>query len=154
MSIFADLGIGSDPTNTACLIEAARRYELPVEIMVGVLGQEGGRVGTISKNVDGTVDVGPMQINSRWWGTFRGYMTPQQITYDACMSFHAGAWILKKNIIEAGDFWKGVGNYHSKSPALNVSYQVLVWKKIEEARRLRPEMIRTLRYYEQAASQP
>jgi len=40
-----------------------------------------------------------------------------------------------------------VGNYHSKSPVLNVTYQRLVWKKIEEVRRTRPEILEALRSY-------
>jgi DNA polymerase III delta prime subunit len=89
-----------------------------------VLVTEGGRVGSAIQNKNGSVDYGPMQINSCWLPMLQTYgYTQQQIQYDPCINVQVGTWILSKNIAQAATLWRGVGNYNSKKPNLNIRYQ-------------------------------
>lgn len=103
----------------ACVTEAARDYSLPVRGLLAVWLTEGGKPGTVSKNTNGTVDYGPMQINTVWAKKLEKDfgVTPEMLTDDFCMSIRAGAYILRYEInLAGGDFWDGVGHYHSRTP--------------------------------------
>lgn len=111
-----------------CISETADAFDLPTRLLYSVLTVEGGKVGQTVENTNGTYDMGPMQINSIWLDFFSGYVTREQIIYDGCINVHVGAWILRANINEAGgDFWRGVGNYHSKTPKFHYPYQQRIY---------------------------
>ena len=94
---------------------------------VPVLAVEGGAVGLASANKNGTVDYGPMQINSIWLSKIRLYgYTQHQLQYDPCVNVKVGAWILSQNIANAATTWRGVGSYHSHTAILNQQYQTKV----------------------------
>lgn len=106
----------------ACVSAAASLYQLPAPIIPILLDLEGGRVGAVSTNTNKTVDIGPMQINSHWVPKLaRRYGVEPSVVYDRllkdeCFNIHIGAWILKTEIVLAnGDFWNGVGHYHSRT---------------------------------------
>lgn len=114
-----------------CVTQAAIRYQLPPEIILAVMRTEGGRVGGVQKNTNGTVDIGPMQINSVHMGsTFSGYLHPKRVRDDVCVNIHAGAYLLKKAMIESGGFWTGVSRYHSRTPSLGEAYRDRVYRQI------------------------
>jgi soluble lytic murein transglycosylase-like protein len=116
------------PVTEVCIVETAQRFDLPVLLLETILEVEGGTVGEVSKNTNNTYDIGPMQINSIWLEEFMPYVTPTQILYNGCVNVQIGAWILRSNINRAkGDFWKGVGNYHSGTPHLHRRYQEKVY---------------------------
>ena len=51
----------------ACLLMAANTYQVPPAVMIGIMQVEGGHVGqAVGPNSNGTYDLGPMQVNSRW----------------------------------------------------------------------------------------
>ena len=114
--------------NHTCVISAANRFDLPVRALYALLKVEGGKIGSKNYNSNGTYDMGPMQINSIWLPTFRNYLSEDEIIYDGCKNILAGAWILKAKILQAGDFWLGIGNYHSKTKHRNKWYQWQVYK--------------------------
>jgi soluble lytic murein transglycosylase-like protein len=122
-------------------IEASARYNrLPPALLLAIRRQEAGRVGLWRGNADGSYDYGVMQINSRWLPKMeaRGY-TAQALVYDACASIAAGAWILAQALAAHGSwdrrdaaaraYWLAVGDYHSKTPALNRAYAERVWTR-------------------------
>ncbi len=116
------------PVTEACIIQTAERFDLPILLLEAILEVEGGTVGEVSKNTNDTFDIGPMQINSIWLQEFAPYVSPSQILYNGCVNVQIGAWILRSNINRAkGDFWKGVGNYHSGTPHLHRKYQEKVF---------------------------
>jgi len=126
--------IADTPANTpievthACIMETAERFDLPPRLIYAVLKVEGGKVGQRVKNTNGTFDMGPMQINTIWLDHFENYVSAEQILHNGCVNIQVGAWILRSRINEAdGDFWKGVGSYHSKTPWRNVAYQAKVY---------------------------
>ena len=45
------------------------------------------------------------------------------IINDVCYNIHIGTWILSSRINEVnGDVWRGIGNYHSKTPKYHNRY--------------------------------
>lgn len=119
------------PAPAACVWSAAEHYRLPPLALVGILGAEGGKPGQVHRNRDGSEDLGPMQINSRWVPVLSEYgLTRRKLLGDACANVWAGAWILARALSRDGDVWTAIGHYHS-------------WKKAE-SRRYRHRVARVL----------
>ncbi|MGB8840982.1 MAG: lytic transglycosylase domain-containing protein, partial [Aliidongia sp.] len=111
------------------LAAAAEAYHLPPALLVILLDVEGGSLGRVTVNRNGSVDIGPMQVNDTWLVKLaRHWRAPKQAVYAAlrdeiCANLEGGAWILRQAIDEAhGDLWDGVGIYHSHDPARKAAY--------------------------------
>jgi len=117
----------------ACLLIAAKTYQVPPAVMIGIMHVEGGRVGQESgPNFNGTYDLGPMQVNSRWlpelaraWGV-DVRKARAIVRDDGCMNVKVAAWILSKKIKETGSLYKGIAWYHSATPWLGNRYAAKV----------------------------
>lgn len=119
----------------ACIERAAAHYGAHPDIVRAVMRTEGGKTGKIRYNKDGSFDIGKMQINSVHLPELAKYgITQAMLTNDECLNIHVGTYYLQKNIITAPHFWNGVGGYHSRTPAKNVSYQYRVWDNLEKLR--------------------
>lgn len=112
-----------------CILAAAAAHRVPPAVLVILLNVEGGQLGRVSGNTNATVDIGPMQVNEIWLPELaRHWRTsiPQAFTAlrdDFCFNVEAGAWILRRGLDGArGDFWEGVGTYHSRSPGHKTTY--------------------------------
>ena len=112
-----------------CLIAAGNAHQEPPAVLVILLNVEGGRLGAVSSNTNGTVDIGPMQVNDIWLPKLAAHWaTTNESAYLAlrdnfCANVEAGAWILRMGLDEAhGDFWEGVGFYHSHDPVYKRTY--------------------------------
>lgn len=119
------------PNLPQCVEQAARDYSLPLRGLIAVWLTEGGRIGTESKNKNKTIDYGPMQINTVWAKKLEKEfgVTAKMLTEDFCMSIRAGAYILRYEINQAGgNFWDGVGHYHSRTPQFKYPYIQRVYK--------------------------
>jgi hypothetical protein len=112
-----------------CIIAAARVHRLPPVMLVILLNVEGGSLGRVSPNPNGTVDLGPIQINTvnvpdvaaHWHASIAG--TYRALRDNFCANLEAGAWVLRRELDGAGgDFWDGVGDYHSHAPAYRTRY--------------------------------
>lgn len=112
-----------------CILAAATAHRVPPAVLVILLNVEGGQLGRVSGNTNATVDIGPMQVNEIWlpdlarhWRT----SVPQAFVAlrdDFCFNVEAGAWILRQGLDDArGDFWEGVGFYHSRNPGHKANY--------------------------------
>jgi hypothetical protein len=127
-----------------CLIAAGNAHGEPPAVLVILLTVEGGRLGAVTANSNGTVDIGPMQVNDLWlpklaahWATSRlaAYIALRD---NFCANVEAGAWILRMGLDEArGDFWDGVGFYHSHDPDRKRTYLSAV---LRQAMRLRSQV--------------
>lgn len=108
-----------------CINQAAVTYYVPAKVILSVLAVEGGEVGMAKRNTNGTYDYGPMQINSIWISKIAPYgYTQEELQYDPCVNVMVGTWILSKEIANSnGNFWWGVGDYHSATVPLNQNYQ-------------------------------
>ncbi len=139
------VGLGSSADDAkriirSCIEAAANAHGLPPTVLVILLRVEGGRLGRVSDNTNATVDIGPMQVNEIWlrklaarWGasipdTFLA------LCDNFCANLEGGAWILRQGLDEArGDFWQGVGYYHSHAPEHKANY---LRKVLQQALRL------------------
>jgi len=139
------VGLGSSADDAkriirSCIEAAANAHGLPPTVLVILLRVEGGRLGRVSDNTNATVDIGPMQVNEIWlrklaarWGasvpdTFLA------LRDNFCANVEGGAWILRQGLDEArGDFWQGVGYYHSHAPEHKANY---LRKVLQQALRL------------------
>lgn len=115
-----------------CIQQTAQKYRIPESILVGILVVEGGRPGHTHRNSDGSVDIGPMQINSRWLGTVRKYgISYGELKNSPCTNLDVGGWILSRSIRNhAGRLWEGVGAYHSPHRREAMKYAWKVYRVI------------------------
>jgi len=131
----------------ACIYLAAQAANLPPPILMTVLTVEAGHEGTHSPNSNGSEDYGPGQINTVWVGEIARtiHQSPETtralLRYDGCFNIRVTANLLRRQINAAGEFWTGVGWYHSRSKAESLKY---IRKVIATAKRLfGPEIIAT-----------
>ena len=118
---------GTARVTSTCVELAAQKFKVPLSLVWGILAVENGRVGKISKkNENGTYDIGPMQINSKWLKTFEKMgVCEEMILNDPRINIFAGAWILSQCLVENNNYF-GVGSYHS----LTQKYQIPYLKKL------------------------
>lgn len=98
-------------------------YNVPATLIIAVLATENGHNGTAKVNTNGTIDYGPMQINSIWLPELKKYgYSCEDIQYNPCLNVKVGSWILSRAIANNGILWTGVGDYHSRQPTRNDKY--------------------------------
>ena len=118
----------------ACMLTASNMYNVPAAVMIGIMHVEGGYVGQkAGPNINGSYDLGPMQVNSLWVPKLARLWNVDQRTAqswlqnDGCVNVHVGAWILKQRIVEAkGNLYGGIAHYHSYTPSLGAAYATKV----------------------------
>jgi hypothetical protein len=120
------------PLTMACVLTASQVQEVHPLAIVTILKVEGGKVGSVSRNKDGSVDIGPMQINSKAWLPqianmhFGGNQAAAfyALRDNGCYNVHIGSWILRQSINECGgDVFEGIGCYHSHTPKHKEKYK-------------------------------
>jgi hypothetical protein len=117
------------PITAECFLQEARRQSLEPWRLLAVMKVEDGRVGTFRSNTNGSYDIGPMQVNSvhledmaKVFGVERSQLA-QLLAYDGCFNVSVGAWLLRTKTNEVGgDFWYGIGRYHSKTNEKSTRY--------------------------------
>lgn len=119
--------------NDQCVVGAAARYAIPLSVFQAVLRTEGGWVGLKKRNTNGSFDMGPAQINTIHLPELRKYgITESALINDACTNLHVAAFRIRSEINRAGDFWRGVGNYHSRTPKYHQVYLAKVQKHLAQ----------------------
>lgn len=122
--------------NAACVTKAAHFYHIPVVLLKAVLRTEGGHVGQIHENANGSYDMGPAQINSIWLPVLaKSGITRDMVLYNGCLNISIGAWILGQAMAGASpqdpaEFWRHVGDYNSHTPVWNQRYALKVWNNL------------------------
>ena len=111
-----------------CSIVAAVKYEIPVNAMLAVAEQEGGRPGLRVKNQNGTYDLGAMQFNTAYLGELRKYgISEQDVSGAGCYPYELAAWRIRTHIVkDHGDLWTRIADYHSRTPKYNAVYRQAV----------------------------
>jgi hypothetical protein len=134
----------TDTTIQACILAAAALHRLPAVMLVILLRVEGGTIGHVSQNIDNSVDVGPMQVNQVWLPKLAQHWhasiedTFVALRDNFCANVEGGAWILRQGLDEArGDFWGGVGIYHSHDPGYQAVYLHQVLRQVLALQELR-----------------
>ncbi|HGP3143665.1 TPA: lytic transglycosylase domain-containing protein [Pseudomonas aeruginosa] len=98
-----------------CVVATIQRYQIPATLIVGILGQENGRVGTASRNSNGSVDYGPGQVNSIWLATLAPYgVTAKDLQWDGCKNLWVSGWIMRRCLNKFNNnAWMAIGCYHA-----------------------------------------
>ena len=117
----------------ACMALIASLYHLPPRVLPSIHAVEGGRVGSVHPNANGTDDLGVMQVNSIWLNALSRYtgLAPEvirtRLIHDPCFNIASAGAIMATYLIEEnGNLLQAVGDYHSHSPGLNEEYRILV----------------------------
>jgi hypothetical protein len=123
-----------------CMLVVAATTGLPPRVLPVIQTIEGGAVGMVTPDSNGTADLGLMQVNTIWIPTlaaraqFSEAETRRRLIDDPCFNIAAAAIILRTYLAETnGALIPAVGDYHSHTPALNTEYAALAEKT---ARRL------------------
>lgn len=114
----------------ACMASVAAFYHLPPRVLPSIQAVEGGAIGVVHRNANGSQDLGVMQVNTRWLESLArvAHLTPVHVRvrliYDECFNVAAAGAIMRSYLNEtAGDLMLAVGDYHSHTPTLNQDYQ-------------------------------
>jgi len=102
-----------------CVNYASIRYGVNPIVIKAIIDVEGGKIGTLSRNSNGSYDMGVMQINTIHLKAIKNKypgVGPRELTYKPCINIAIGTWLLKQRIDEAPSYWVGVASYHSKTP--------------------------------------
>lgn len=117
----------------ACMSLVASIYGLPPRVLPSIHAVEGGRPGTVSRNRNGTEDLGVMQVNTVWLPALARYAglpageVRRRLIDVPCFNIAAAGAILRTHLDEnGGDLMRAVGNYHSRTPELHLSYRLKV----------------------------
>jgi Transglycosylase SLT domain len=108
-----------------CSITAARKYNIPANILLAIAEKESGLPGLWVKNSNGTYDVGTMQFNTAYIKTLEQFgITPNDLAAPGCYAYELAAWRVHGHITkDHGDIWTRAANYHSKTPYYNQIYR-------------------------------
>ena len=117
----------------ACMLAVSQFYHLPPRVLPSIQVVEAGRPGTISRNFNGTADLGVMQVNTRWLPYLSRatglppVIVASRLIRDPCYNIVSAGAIMRIYLDEAhGDVVRAVGYYHSHTPALAGDYQMRV----------------------------
>jgi len=109
---------------------------LPPRVLPVIQAVEGGAVGTVRPDSNGTADLGVMQVNTIWVPALAARAglsqaeTKQRLIDDPCFNIAASALILRTYLDETnGKLLPAIGDYHSHTPALNTAYVALAMNK-------------------------
>jgi hypothetical protein len=117
----------------ACIALISSFYHLPPRVLPSIQMVEGGQVGLVQPNTDGSADLGVMQINTRWIAPLAQHthlpkgVVRQRLINEPCFNIATAGAIMRIYLQEeAGNLLRAVGDYHSHTPVLNQSYQTKV----------------------------
>ena len=117
----------------ACMALVASIYHLPPRVLPSIQLVEGGRAGSVSRNPNGSEDLGVMQVNTVWLGALAAYTRlPPAVLRDnlvnrACFNIAAAGAIMRVYLdATKGDLMQAIGDYHSHTPILNQDYRLRV----------------------------
>jgi soluble lytic murein transglycosylase-like protein len=122
-----------DTQAVECIAAASRYYEVPELLLHAILQKEGGRPGSMTRNTNGSWDLGPAQINTSWLPLFARYgVGAQALRDDSCTNFYAEAWVLRYNANLLGNDWfratvaYNVGPHKARGISSTIGYRYAV----------------------------
>ncbi len=135
----------------ACMALVAQIYSLPPRVLPSIQVVEGGSPGVQHYNLNGSVDLGVMQVNTAWLPALSRYTRLDQaevrnrLLYRPCFNIAAAGLILRTYLDETrGELMQAIGDYHSHTPLLNQGYQMKVRRSAAAMFAARPATV-TLR---------
>lgn len=118
-----------------CVRFNSEYFHVPELAIKAILDVEGGRMCTVSKNSNGSYDLGLMQINTINLPYIQEQypdITAEDIACKPCLNITAGTWLLSQRIREENDVWKGIGHYHSRTPKYRDRYLKKISRSIKK----------------------
>lgn len=98
----------------SCWTSASERFAIHESILHAIARTESAmNPKAINRNTNGSVDVGLMQINSRWFPHLAALGVEPGDLWDGCTSIHVGAWILAGYVSQFGYNWRAIGAYNA-----------------------------------------
>ena len=118
-----------------CMAAVAAFNHLPPRVLPSIQAVEGGSIGSVNRNLDGSEDLGLMQVNTRWLPPLARYtglgegVVRFRLIALPCFGIAAAGAILRVYLDEThGDLMQAIGDYHSHTPVLNQAYQAQVMR--------------------------
>jgi hypothetical protein len=113
-----------------CMLVVASTVGLPPRVLPVLQAIEGGQVGMVRENENGTADLGVMQVNTIWIPPLAARAglseaeTRRRLIEEPCFNIAAAAVIMRTYLAETGGaLLPAIGDYHSHSKDLNAAYQ-------------------------------
>lgn len=117
-----------------CLNDAAAYHHVDVRLLRAIAAVESGHnASAVHRNADGSVDLGLMQINSRWLPALRRFGISRAMLLDVCVNAYVGAWIVAGNIARLGLTWNAIGAYNATDASDRLIYARKVWHALMQA---------------------
>lgn len=115
-----------------CIQKASSRFNVPEIALWVILDVEGGTLGKVSPNKNGTYDIGPFQVNSWWLPRLasRG-ITEDMVLNNLCMNVSVGTWIFAQEFTRHRDLTKALAHYHSPTATHQRRYLGLIVNAID-----------------------
>lgn len=122
----------------ACIKTAGVDYQVPQLLLLAILKQESDARPAISRNRNGSYDIGPAQLNTGSWVPYfsKKYgIKPEALAYDMCQAIRAMAYAIRTEAntktCKGEVLWCGVGRYHApNNPQASQRYVVGVSEKL------------------------
>jgi soluble lytic murein transglycosylase-like protein len=115
-----------------CFDDAAAFHHVNPWILRAIAARETGfKPNTVSRNTNGSADIGQMGTNSVHLPELARYGISQTDLLDSCKSVFVGAWRLAKMVKKYGNTWDAVGAYHSETPYYRDLYKALIRQIID-----------------------
>lgn len=116
-----------------CINHVVRTYHVPAPVILSIMKNEGGRNGKAVLNKNGTYDLGVMQVNETWLPKIVRYgYTREDLQYNACKNVSVAGWIIAQHLAKSDSIWKGIANYHSKTPSHNKKYRDSLYENYQK----------------------
>lgn len=117
-------------SNAFCYEDAADAYGINPSLLRAIAKTESNfNPRAINRNLDGSIDIGLMQINSYWLQRYG--LDADMLLNDPCYNIMAGARILKTCIDKYGYTWEAVGCYNAVTRGKRVDYSWKVYNKMK-----------------------
>ncbi len=113
-----------------CYEDAGDAYGINPSLLLAIVKTESNfNPQAINRNLDGSVDIGLMQINSYWFQRYR--LDANMLLNDPCYNIMAGARILKTCIDKYGYTWEAVGCYNAVTRYKRVDYSWKIYNRLK-----------------------
>lgn len=127
----ASQATGAPQEPDRCVAPASRLHRVNDSVLRAILRVESRMVEqTITRNPNGTIDVGLGGTNSVHFAELARYGIAPGHLLDGCVATYVAAWQLAKSIARYGNNMFGIAAYHSTTPYHNQRYQIVIYNEL------------------------
>ena len=128
----------------SCWQSAAERYAIHETILRAIAQTESAMdPHALNRNDNGSVDIGLMQINSRWFPILAENGIQPGDLWNPCTNIHVGAWVLAGEVRRFGYTWQAIGAYNA-GPAPTVAREQ---RRIKYAQRVYNKLLNITHHF-------